>query len=102
MQWAGTLDDPSAHRYCSSHLPVAPSLNALSAYCGSASVVFLVAAAHGTLYRSGMLYAMYCVIVPCTVVVLGDIMEIWVDTLPSQVNTEVYEKALLSFPRHPL
>lgn len=69
---------------------VPPSLLALaegfSAYSGSASIVFFVAAAFGNLYGSGMLQALYCISMPLAIVACMDILEIWIDSLPSQVS----------------
>lgn len=50
------------------------------------SIAFLVAAAFGNLYGSGMIQSLYCISIPLSVVAIMDILEIWIDTLPSQVS----------------
>jgi len=57
-----------------------------SAYCGTASIVFGVAAATGTLFDSGMLQTFYCTTIPISAVAISDIVDVWIDNLPSQVN----------------
>ncbi len=49
--------------------------------------MFAVAAAAGTLYDSGMLQVFYCITMPLSAVVISDIIDVWIDTLPSQVNS---------------
>lgn len=45
-----------------------------------------MAAAFGSLYGSGMLFALYCLSMPLAVIAIADMVEVWVDTLPSQVR----------------
>lgn len=67
-----------------------PALVASSAYCGSGSVIYSVAATCGTLYGSGMLYAFYCLSTPILLMAVADFLELWIDTLPSQVRLAIY------------
>lgn len=57
-----------------------------SAYSGSSSIVFLVAVPFGNLYDSGMLMALYCVTMPLVMMAVADMLDVWIDTLPSQVT----------------
>lgn len=58
----------------------------ISACCGTVSIVFFVAAAAGTLYDSGMLQAFYCIPTPLGAMAVQHMMDLWIDSLPSQVN----------------
>lgn len=59
-----------------------------SAYSGSASILLFAAAVLGNLYGTGMLQALYCITMPLALMSCMDILEVWVDTLPSQVRAD--------------
>ena len=72
------------------HIPCLPCCcflsGCFSVYGASASIVYGVAAAAGTLYGSGMLQALYCIPTPLGAVVIPHMIDLWIDTLPSQVR----------------
>lgn len=69
-----------------------------SAYSGSSSIVFLVAVPFGNLYDSGMLMALYCVTMPLVLMAVADMLDVWIDTLPSQVTFHLETAYLVSLP----
>ncbi|CAM9572721.1 unnamed protein product [Ectocarpus sp. 12 AP-2014] len=56
-----------------------------SAYCGSAAIVFCVAAADKTLYANGMLQVLYTTTFPLACVAAAHMIDVWINNLPSQL-----------------
>ncbi|CAM9577418.1 unnamed protein product [Ectocarpus fasciculatus] len=60
-------------------------IGSASAYSGSASIIFCVAAADGALYTNGLLQALYSITFPVLCLAVAHMIDLWINTLPTQL-----------------